>query len=117
MSGKRRAFRIVVGSIRFASTWASALSRSAESAFRPTSNTGIDVLDIDMGGSLGSMVQTKVDRRRCGKAETALVERVRQKEYHRHMHGTLTGKDVQDHLLSVRREQIFRTSGIGPLQT
>jgi len=52
-----------------------------------------------MGGSLGSMVQTKVHRRRCGKAETALVERVRQKEHHRDMHGTLTGKDVQDHLL------------------
>jgi len=32
-----------------------------------------------MGGSLVSMVQTKVDRRRCGKVETALVERVRPK--------------------------------------
>src|SRR5215831_7839563 len=51
MSGKRRALSNTVGSIVFASAYASALSRIAESALRPISNTGIDALDIDMAGS------------------------------------------------------------------
>ena len=51
ISGKRRALSSTEGSIAFAAAYASALSRIAESALRPISNTGIDALDIDMAGS------------------------------------------------------------------
>ena len=51
MLGKRRALRSTAGSMPFAWAYASALSRSAESALRPISNTGIDAVDIDMVGT------------------------------------------------------------------
>src|SRR5262245_52609520 len=51
MSGKSRAVSSTVGSILFASAYASALSRIAESALRPISNIGTDALYIDMAQS------------------------------------------------------------------